>query len=483
VPWCVMNGGDQAGENPLALGQQPGDEPADAQQAAGSRSDGRGGGQASTTFEGSETDKGGEGEALSSDPYVMVRWAKLAPVGVLWFGATMAAGRAITFFIYAGLGGVFDIVPLRSIADLCLGCATLMVAGFMPSLRRVVQPGGTLEALGYGTARLSAPTRVSLQRWMMVLCSFALWIFLSAGVKNTTREIVGIWDYDYELLGILESGRAGHSRPCVDDPAQHANCRIGYGFNGLLALVLGPAGCAWYFCMKLSARLVSDEVLETCKQIDVTEPSAPEWNDVVLKCQTLIRHTLPTLSRGFGDGLLAMSLACAIAALGSFSHFLRVLRYDNQIHTGYVMLACIETLIPLGFAYDVARASSDCDALVESLNDKRVDAMSPEAHQRLALLETSLDRCNAKQGLGFVIPGGQVVDKARLRNMFFALFSVGSVIVPVVYAMQPEPSILGAGTCTLSEAQAMAIRGVVAATPNASACSYNMTVGSVLMSK
>ena len=112
-------------------------------------------------------------------------------------------------------------------------------------------------------------------------------------------------------------------------------------------------------------------------------------------------------------------------AVGLFANFLEYAAPASAFVTVLFML------IPLGVSYDAAAASSDCDLLADTLNEKRKrgDATDPDFEHAIGRVEQILDRENTKQGL----------DSVR-----------------------------------------MAVRAVVGSWENSSMCSYNQTLDGIL---
>ena len=135
-------------------------------------------------------------------------------------------------------------------------------------------------------------------------------------------------------------------------------------------------------------------------------------------------------------------------------------------------------LLPLGVSYDAAAASSDCDLLADTLNEKRMrgDATDPDAEHAIARVEQILDRQNTKQGLGFCV-GHRVVDLKTLGNIVAAIVGVATTAVPILFSLRPSTAGDGVGqeSCGLSAAEQAAFQ-TTASLINAS-CTYNITVG------
>ena len=235
------------------------------------------------------------------------------------------------------------------------------------------------------------------------------------------------------------------------------------------ALLFAP----WYHTLKSASVLVADAVAETRQAIQRCSPTSPEWQSEVLpSVLRLCDEALPWLSDGWGDGVAALFIGMWACAIGFFANFLEHGHPTSAFFTVLFMLA------PLGFAYDAAAASSECDLLIDALNEKRKrgDATDADAEHAICRVEQILDRQNTKQGLGFCV-GHRVVDLKTLGNIMGAIVGIATTAVPILFSLRPSTASDGVGleSCELTELQTDAIRGL-AGLFNAS-CTYNITVG------
>ena len=133
----------------------------------------------------------------------------------------------------------------------------------------------------------------------------------------------------------------------------------------------------------------------------------------------LIDETLPALSSGWGDGLVAIWVGIWVQAIAAFALFLHGdasgAETKHKILSGVgVVLA---SLSPLFIAHDVAGASSDCDSIMISLNDKRkASLLDAETDAKLQVLERAISHENRGAGIGFVV-AGRVIDRSTLTTM------------------------------------------------------------------
>lgn len=139
--------------------------------------------------------------------------------------------------------------------------------------------------------------------------------------------------------------------------------------------------------------IVSDLVLEARALITSISPTTEKWDaEVVPSVRRLAEKTMPELSRGFGDGLVAVGIAMWFYAASAFCKFLESEDFAKLGRTFF--LFCF----PLLVAHDVAGASSDCDSISQSLNDIRGATMDMKTDQKLQLLERFLALSNRGQG-------------------------------------------------------------------------------------
>jgi hypothetical protein len=208
------------------------------------------------------------------------------------------------------------------------------------------------------------------------------------------------------------------------------------------------------------------------KKLWAASPSEHEWDNTILPAVThLIQNTLPELSRGFGDGVLAFVATMVIFALSAFSSFLDTEQFSTLFRC-FVLLCS-----PLVVSLDVAGASSDCDSIRVVLNSMSISSIKIEEDAKIQLLERALTLSNRGQGLGFVV-AGVVVDRRTLGRIFVAVVGALGTIGPVILALKPPAVEYGSQECALTAQETLSIRAAMASS-NAS-CAYNITVASVI---
>jgi hypothetical protein len=143
--------------------------------------------------------------------------------------------------------------------------------------------------------------------------------------------------------------------------------------------------------------------------------------------------------------------------------------------SGVIAMACL----PLVIASDVAGASSDCDAIFTTLNEKRQSSMlDAETDMKLQIMERVLRQENKGSGIGFVV-GHKVVDRRTLGTILVGMSGVLGTIVPVILALQPNARHVGELPCSLSPTQVSVIQGVLSESSN-NTCNFNQTLNEVL---
>ena len=260
--------------------------------------------------------------------------------------------------------GELDPLQLQPLSVMYRGLAavgSLFLAAVSFSFRRVSGPEGTLELLGLGEAKVLASQQQRLQRWQ---------IALGAG-------IFGVFGFGLLIFSMMVFVFQRGGLVLLEIPM--------YWF-------VWPCVFSWYLALKEASVLVSDAVLEARKEVASTAVLDEERDEsVVPKILELAKKTLPDLSHGFGGGLFM----CALGVWSfSASAFASALEGSWGVVSGLsrsFALFCF----PLLIALDVASASSDCDSLVNELNEKRKQAMNIETDQKLQVLERALSLENA----------------------------------------------------------------------------------------
>ena len=259
-----------------------------------------------------------------------------------------------------------------AILEQMMGIGTMpIISVALFSLRRVtMEETGQLKQLGVGAAFISSSGARRLHRWNLLLFSLAVGALVGGAVGGLRSLVAGNRFVPDEAKLMMRPVDLVH----------------------VPTVILGPCLMAWYLSLKEASVLVSDSVAEARKLIKQTSPTSPEWNDrVVPAILKLISHTLPALSTGWGDGLVAIWASLWFGALGSFVGFLA----SGELKRLLGILG--GAMVPMLIAADVAAASSDCDSVRTALNDKRLETMEIEAHDQISIAEAALKHCNRDQ--------------------------------------------------------------------------------------
>lgn len=339
--------------------------------------------------------------------------------------------------------------PLDIVAGSMWAAMNIVLVGGLPSVHRVTRPGGSLDRLRANTVLVGA-MKDSLEKWAVAMNILSM-VFFASGFALLVQ-------------GMLSPDGDGA------DIKWTVNWKLSGGPYVMFIAV--PCVC-WWYALKVASMLVRSKISVALAAIQETDPNSAEWTSVVAPLVTsLITETLPILSTGWGDGLAVGFVISWLTALGCFSYYLCYKSVSMLFYTVAMLL------LPILLALDVAGASAACVSLQNALNSKRTDNITPETHVSIWRLETALERCNAKQGLGFVV-AGKVIDTATLKTMFFTILSLATTVGPILFALNQsfEESI---ENCVPSPIQIAVVKAAFAETTNAT-CSYtNLTVGAIL---
>ena len=373
-----------------------------------------------------------------------------------------------------------DATRLVALSRVCFGLMFFLFSLPLFSLRRVARKTGVLAQLGVGSVKISARAGKRLKYWQIFMVVF-MWSPMGAfpnggwyyvfdkGIKGNPDDVVPMF--------LLRPGET--SLVAV----QRAEAWV----QGLWHIFVRPwVIWVWYLALKEASILVSDEVTELRKSIRDTSVKSASWDaEVVPAALSLIQKTLPVLSAGFSDGLFAITAACWTGSLGNFATFLDEEANGSEGSSWFYLLGVIGlSCLPLLVAGDVATASSDCDAILTALNEKRQESMLDfETDAKLQILERTLKQENRGGGIGFVV-GHMVVDKRTLGTILVGMSGILGTIVPVVLALQPTARNIGESACSLSAAQITIIQGALAISngnSTSASCSFNQTLNEVLV--
>ena len=360
-----------------------------------------------------------------------------------------------------------EVSPLTRRWDVCIPVGTSIgLLGAFVSLRRATGTGpgrGQLAALGAGEVRISERARRSLGRAHVWLCVLGvLWTMLG-------------------LLCLVTAFRVGTRSKLTGRLITAAYARVVFLF-GLGCINAALTFFPWWHALKSASALVTDAVAETRQAAERCSPTSPEWEAEVLpRVLGLCDTTLPLLSRGYGLGVATNFLGWWLGAAAAFAIFLE----GGTPASAFITVLCV--LTPLGVSYDAAAASSDCDLLSDTLNEKRMrgDLKDQAFGHAIRSIELILNNQNTKQGLGFTV-GHRVMDLKTLGNIVAAIVGVASTAVPILFSLRPSTVSTGdtggevCGLSSLSTPLLATIQGAVAGM-GTETCSYNtITLGEIM---
>ena len=300
------------------------------------------------------------------------------PLGV-WLGVVCGVGLALMNLSFIGE----DPTALRLLSQSCRAVGDVLIMLPLFSLRRVTRDMYQIS-LGVGSTKIAPMAATRLRRWHAFLLACA------------TFAGLGWWG----LYNILWVGLAGQEDPYYEDyqiqpgkTALTAHQRVHALLLGLYSTYVAPlVYCSWYLSLKEASVLVRCEVVDCRVLISQTPATSARWDsEVIPSLLKLIQVTLPTLSTGWADGLLAVWAGLWVTAVGVFAKFVDGGNLGDLVFT--LGAACL----PLFLAVDVADASSECDTIKETLNDKRAADQSSENHAKLVVIESLLQNVNMGQ--------------------------------------------------------------------------------------
>jgi len=270
------------------------------------------------------------------------------------------------------------------------------------SLRRVTRDTGNLVQLGVGTvggAQITAKAYESVKS-VHRLCGCYVGLYWSLG---------GIF--------ILQS---------IAEDTGRAKSLWGAVTLTLSLTILYPLLMSWYLTIYEAAVVVShtiDAVRDSISSCNLATSSEEQggnpdqhadrvvltnkkWDDeVVMPVLTLINKTLPILNDGYAWSLLWTWVPTWLQMFGLFIQFVNKgnsSAEDSEVISNFLsadaVVFFLSLILPVFYAWPLARASDKCIALKESLNQKRLEAMNDvEAHNKIVVVETALQKCNDGQ--------------------------------------------------------------------------------------
>jgi hypothetical protein len=205
------------------------------------------------------------------------------------------------------------------------------------------------------------------------------------------------------------------------------------------SVVLGQ----WWLTLRLAVALTYVKTKTVTAAAEAAAKSAgilrelddDEWlHTIGIPTQKLAHETLPLLSDGWGPSLVAIMVGCAAngIGLGAVLYELPQHTWDDpvagpvhQVFAG-ITVGCLA--LPVLLALAPAGVSIECDELTDSLTDLHTTSR----HDQMVPLQTILDRANRKQGIGFCITRGWVLDKKMLYVTAVQVYALVVAAMPLL---------------------------------------------------
>jgi hypothetical protein len=301
-------------------------------------------------------------------------------------------------------GLAVDRPQLFAVEDVCRGLAYLVMTALPLEFIRAIHPrDGALAKLNAGNQRVSEHAMRSLQRWRTVLACAGGVLFVGGfGLFAISAHGVFTGTTDFNIDG-------------VEDGFSLWSIAILFGLCG--SFIGWALVAAWFFSMKVAARLAEDNVLEVSKRTTVKAAASDvQWYEEVFQpAGQLSKETMQVLSRGWGTGTAACALICWLYSTSKFARWLALESNPAYLEAfgrlaSYVRIlvpAVLISLAPALLAMDLAKVSSLCDTLMNKINGLSLEASSVEHAEEInrhtqPLLHT-LKSLRGGQGLGFAV--------------------------------------------------------------------------------
>lgn len=361
-----------------------------------------------------------------------------APTVLSYVTYSLLGGEAVVYLFFGFDGrGIFNRLGCNGLGSCSLDDAvatanlvcrlgvSIMIAAYafvfhaLRCVTRTAEAGGQLVLLGLGTARVPTSVARSLQWWRLV-------------VRLVTWPMAATW---------LVAGAAALPVIVAVVMAPSEAQRVLDPLNKITSAVAFVVFGQWWLTLQLAVALATDEAKVVAAAAEAAaEPEAElddeQWRHTIEEpVQKLARVTLPLLSEGWAPSLVAMSAGLLAFVIGSGA-----VRYETPQHKWddpesgpmlrrimwfTVFLAAVPVLLALA----PAGVSTACDELTDSLTDLHTKGDPARQYERMTPLETILDRANRKQGIGFRIGRGTVLDK---KTLFLTAAQVYTLVVAAV---------------------------------------------------
>lgn len=321
-------------------------------------------------------------------------------------------------------------------------------AMYLPMLASAIRPGGPLEALGAGTVEVPTRSVRRLRMWRNASIAGGLYAFgfgtlfvafyfelivAFFHVPPADEMVPGWSDNGYEMPA-REMMRITQKIFLPTSPMVVVSMLFGY-----------PAAMFWYLSMKVAVLLAKRDVASVARDTNSEalrndETFARRVAQPSIKLATV---TMRNLSQGWGSGTAWTTLTFATICMLNFIGVVHGIRVgESSRDTFRQTVGCLlGAVAPFIIALDAAAVSSQCDNLLRSINNLRLDWATTESakdvHARTHPLQCTLMELNHGQGLG--------------TNQAHGLASTSHKLVAV-----PTSTLTGNGLCVRYDGKASA---------------------------
>ena len=341
-------------------------------------------------------------------------------------------------------------------------CATWLI---LPSAKRALCAGGTLEQLGEKSTKITKAQGYKLLRWRIGLDLFSMFTIIPLGSGLGTRAIQKFADGQEDIYASL----------------------FGVSFGLFFLAVLPTILAGWWTAMKTGSTLARNSVDLVITAAEKTDPMSEEWEPLVAQPALALEDTMRVLSDGFGSGLCGFVLMFWLFTAANFScaiypAFLEASDRQNGVEPGTKKEKILKWMLwmatmPLLVCVDLATTSSRYDELLNTLN--RAGIMHSErSYHCIAWLESRLRQMNSDQGMGFLVGSSMVLDRRSLTQLAVGVGGGAVTLITAMLAMSEDAQAITAtgvsnATCALSPTQ-IATTQSLCGTENNRRCRYNI---------
>ena len=302
----------------------------------------------------------------------------------------------------------------------------LLTSSQVPEFARVLGPDGELQRL---TAPAEQPTLIRAKSLTKV---------------TNFRRVMLAFQLPVVVIGVVMALAAIYVGPVHCGFCRWWSMFLMMFVLGIWLLTVGMFILDFLFSLEVAAALVTDAVEDIIEAALAVSPLSDDWQaKVVRPALQLARGVMSALSGGWSRGLSIVFIGCWLLTVAVFGAALSMAngsaRSGDNLAKGVVQILIVILIdvmilfLPLQMSRCVAQVSSSCDDLMNTLNERRLDDLG--SSEQLLALELALKNLHNGQGLGFIIGGGVVLDRRRLRNMFFSVASVFATLAPIIFSI------------------------------------------------